>query len=104
MKRLLLVSILLFPFVMLAYWVYRGTTLMHDMAKDTEKKSTADRMDQYGQAARARLAPLFAAGKMAYPPARVVLVGFKQEKSLEVYAAGTNQSFAFIHTYPILAA
>lgn len=104
MKRLLLLSILLFPVVMLAYWVYRGTTLMHDMANDPAKKSTADRMEQYGPAARARLAPFFAATKIDYPPARVEFVGLKQEKLLEVYAAGTNQPFAFIHSYPILAA
>lgn len=104
MKRLILVSILLFPVVMLAFWVYRGTTLMHDMANDPEKKSTANRLAQYGPAARERMRPSFEAKRISYPPARVVLVGLKQEKLLEVYAAGSNQAPVFIRSYPILAA
>ncbi len=103
MKRLLLPAILFFPVAMLAFWMYRGTALRYDMVK-AEKKSMAERLDQYGPAARARLRPFFDAAKIAYPPARVVLVGLKQEKLLEVYAAGTNQPLAFVHTYSILAA
>ena len=103
MKRLLLPVILFFPVAVLAFWMYRGLSL-HDMERNAEKKSMTDRLEQYGPAARARLLPFFDAAKIAYPPARVVLVGLKQEKLLEVYAAGTNQSPVFIHTYPILAA
>jgi len=104
MKRLKLASILLFPVVMLVFWVYWGTTLRRDMVKDAGKKSTADRLEQYGPAARARLQPFFAAAGIAYPPARVVVAGLKQEKVLEVYARGTNQAPAFVRSYPILAA
>src|SRR4051812_43048907 len=104
MKRLIAPAILLFPFLMLAGWVYWGTTLKQDMAADSAKKPPAERLAQYGPAARARLQPFFAANKISYPPARVILVGLKQEKLLEVYAAGTNQPAAFIRSYPILAA
>ncbi len=104
MKRFALAGILLFPFTMLAFWVYWGTTLRHDMAADATKKTTAERLEQYGPAARTRLQPFFTAQKVAYPPARAVFVGLKQEKLLEVYAANSNQPPVFIRSYPVLAA
>jgi murein L,D-transpeptidase YafK len=64
----------------------------------------AERLDQYGQKARARLLPYFQKQSVGYPPAQLVLVGLKEEKELQVYAkTGTNQ-FQFIRTHPILAA
>jgi len=104
MKRLIVPAILLFPPIMLAFWVYWGTTLRQDMAADSAKKTTADRLEQYGSAARARLRPKFEGAKIAYPPARVIFVGLKEEKVLQVYAANTNQAAAFVASYPILAA
>lgn len=42
---------------------------------------------------------------MAYPPARVVLVGLKQERVLEVYAGKAGEgALRFIRSYPVLAA
>lgn len=52
---------------------------------------------------RARLRGDFEAAGVPYPPPRVVLAGFKEEKLLEVWAsAGT--SFKRVKTYPVLAA
>lgn len=104
MKRLILPAILSFPFLMLAFWVYWGTTLRRDMAADVSRKTTAERLAQYGPAARARLQPSFDARKVPYPPARLILVGLKQEKTLLVYAANSNQPPVFIRSYAILAA
>ena len=104
MKRVLLISILLFPPLMLAIWVLFGANLMRHMANDPERKSVAERLQQYGPASRARLKPLFEARNISYPPARLALVGLKSEKRLEVYASAENKPFAFITAFPVLAA
>jgi murein L,D-transpeptidase YafK len=52
----------------------------------------------------ARLKPYFAAAHVAYPPARVALVGLKQERELLVYAAGPDGAMRWLRSYPILAA
>jgi hypothetical protein len=104
MKRLLLPAILLFPIFLLCFWVYRGMSLHQDMSNDPAALFLASRLAQYRPAARARLQPFFEAAQVNYPPARVVLLALKQEKILEVYAAGTNQDFRFVHAYPIVAA
>ena len=67
-------------------------------------KSVADRVKEYGSAARSRLKPAFHKAEVSYPPKRVVFVGIKAEKRLEVYAAGADGSARLVHTYPILAA
>jgi hypothetical protein len=66
------------------------------------EKSVAGRLRQYGTAARGRLAPAFRRAGVGYPPRTLVLVGLKQEKLLQVYAAGPDGKQAFIRTYPIL--
>lgn len=68
------------------------------------RASVADRLAEYGPAARTRLAPAFAAAGVAYPPARLILVGLKDEMRLEVWAADAAGPFRFVHVYPILAA
>ncbi len=69
-----------------------------------QRATVADRLAQYGPAARARLAPAFAAVGATYPPARLTLVGLKDERRLEVWAADASGPFRFVRAYPILAA
>jgi hypothetical protein len=64
-------------------------------------QAIADRVGQYGPAARARLAPFFAAAGIAYPPERFVLLGFKLERELHLLASGSGHDFTFIRSYPI---
>lgn len=61
------------------------------------------RIAEYGPAARARFEPRFRDAGVAYPPNRLVLVGLKAERELEVWA-DSGESFRRIHTYPLLAA
>ncbi len=68
------------------------------------KASIADRLAQYGPAARARLKPRFDAIGVAYPPKKIILVGLKQERQLEVWVSGNGKQFKRLHTYPILGA
>lgn len=64
----------------------------------------ADRLDQYGGAARTRLDPYFAKQKIAYPPEKLVFIGLKEEKVLQVYAKSGTNDFKFVREYPIQAA
>lgn len=64
----------------------------------------AERLEQYGASARARLSPFFKQAKVAYPPQQLVFVGLKEEKSLQVYAKSGTNGFKLVRSYPILAA
>lgn len=68
------------------------------------KKTVAQQLDQYGPAARARLAPFFAKQSVPYPPRSLVLVAVKDEDRLEVHAADSAGKLRFIRAYPVLAA
>ncbi len=64
----------------------------------------AERLTQYGPAARERLKPSFAKLGLAYPPKSIVLVGLKQERVLEVWVSGDGKKHQLLKTYPILGA
>jgi murein L,D-transpeptidase YafK len=68
------------------------------------KKTVEERVEQYGEAARARLAPDFEKIGIAYPPERIVLVGLKWEGVLEVWVSEDEGTFKRLKTYPILGA
>jgi murein L,D-transpeptidase YafK len=62
-----------------------------------------DRVREFGAIVASRLAPDFKKAGVSYPPELVALLGFKQERTLELYAAGADGEFRFIRSYPILA-
>lgn len=66
--------------------------------------TVAERLEQYGPAAHARLSAHFEKQKVAYPPHELVFVGLKKERILEVYARSGTNGFKPIRSYPILAA
>ncbi len=68
------------------------------------KKTVDDRLKEFGEIVRQRLEPKFQAVGLPYPPARVTLLGFKQERLLEVHAAASDGLFRFVRSYPVLAA
>ncbi|MGB6977190.1 MAG: L,D-transpeptidase family protein [Gammaproteobacteria bacterium] len=51
-----------------------------------------------------RLKPYFARAQVAYPPARMALLAFKEEKRMELWARNRGTRWTFIRSYPILAA
>ena len=68
-------------------------------------RTVEQRVAEIGPAARQRLEPHFRAAGLSYPPTRVVLVGLKEERRLDVYAsAGGGEALRFIRSYPIIAA
>ncbi len=68
------------------------------------RATVADRLEQYGPAARERLGPYFEAAGVTYPPAQLTLIGIKDTKVLEVWARSPDSPFRLIRTYPILGA
>ncbi len=74
------------------------------MQKLQGKATVADRVAQYGPTVNARWNPFFQTASVLYPPQKLVLVGLKQEKRLEVYAANNDGTPRFIRSFPMLAA
>jgi len=68
------------------------------------RATVADRLEQFGPQSRDRLRPFFEAKGVPCPPGKVVLVGMKTEKMLEIYASDGSGEFKFIRSYPVLAA
>ncbi len=69
-----------------------------------KEETIPSRLKAFGPKVEGRLRPAFDAAGVAYPPARVVLAAFKEEKRLELYAAGEGGALRRIRTYPIHAA
>lgn len=79
--------------------------IAHEVASRLKgRKTVADRLAQYGAAARARLAPSFAGANLSYPPDRVTLAYFKHERRLDVFASAVNAPLRFLRSYPSTAA
>lgn len=68
------------------------------------KATLSDRVEQYGPRVRESLAPTFRAAGVQYPPDRVTIAAFKNERALEVYASRGSARMHFIKSYPILGA
>ena len=66
--------------------------------------SIEDRLRQYEPTAGVRLKDRFDAAGVSYPPARLTLVGLKEEKKLQVYAPASDGHMQLVYEYPILAA
>ncbi len=67
------------------------------------KKTVNEVLADIGADASERLLPWFEQAKVAYPPQRLALLGFKAEKRLEVWAE-KEAAWIRIRSYPILAA
>jgi hypothetical protein len=67
-------------------------------------RTVADAVGEFGPRAEARFAPACRARGLPWPPARVRLLAFKEERRLEVWAAGEKGGFARIGAFPVLAA
>lgn len=66
------------------------------------KKTVSDRVAQFGDVVRMRLAPQFTSTGVAYPPQSVTLVGLKAERMLQVWVSGGDGKWSHLRDYPIL--
>jgi hypothetical protein len=67
-------------------------------------RSVEDVVRTLGPAARQRLRPHFERAQVPYPPARATLVILKEERRLELWAAGAQGPWRFVRSYEVLAA
>lgn len=65
--------------------------------------TVADALRRYGAAARARMRPFVTRAGITYPPRRLALLVFKQERRLSVWAED-RKGWRFLRAYPVLAA
>src|SRR5205085_9154507 len=63
-------------------------------------RTVADVLAQYGGTAHARLGPYFKRAGVAYPPKRVALLVFKQERRLAVWVADAKGPWRYLRDYP----
>ena len=67
-------------------------------------ETVASRLKQIGPQTRARWKPFFDAKQVAYPPQKILLVGLKAEKQLQIYAPDSQNHWQLVRAMPILAA
>ena len=106
-KRVVIIGVLVVGFLLALspFAKMAAKRALHYAYHSSQKQYTvAQRLEQYGEPARKRWAPAFEAAAVAYPPRSIVLVGFKQEKRLDVIAGPEGGPLRFIRSYPILAA
>jgi hypothetical protein len=85
-------------------WGQLGIAWDYAMMRLHRPYTVEDRLAQFGDAARQRLAPYFASAGVAFPPESVTMLAFKDSGTLELYARGFGQSWTFVRAYPVLAA
>jgi hypothetical protein len=68
------------------------------------ERTTADAVAEFGPRAEARFGPACRAAGIPWPPPRVRLLAFKEERRLEVWVAGEKGGFAMAGACPVLAA
>jgi hypothetical protein len=81
-----------------------GRTLIGLAFARSGSHTVESRLEQFGEAARARLAPGFAAAGISLPADEVALLAFKDSGELQLYARTAGGDWRFVHRYPILAA
>ncbi|MDI9818225.1 murein L,D-transpeptidase family protein [Legionella sp. PL877] len=58
---------------------------------------------KYGLKTEPELMRFFAQANIAYPPTEITLLAFKKERRIELWAKNENQSWRYIHAYPLTA-
>jgi len=68
------------------------------------RHSVEERLAQVEDVALERLLPWFAAAGLEFPPAKAVLLAFKEEQRIDLYAGTPGEGIHWIRSYPVLAA
>jgi hypothetical protein len=76
--------------------------LMSDITKPTY--TIDQRLAEFGPDARKRWQPYFDRAGLSYPPKRLVFLGLKLERQLNIYAAGPDDRLKFLRTIPVQGA
>lgn len=68
------------------------------------RSTVAERVAQFGPGVHGRLLPRFAELQISYPPRAITILGFKQERVLELWVSADGVSYSLLKAYPILGA
>ena len=74
------------------------------IAASERPATVAGVLAKYGEQASREFRPVCRRAGIQYPPKRIYLLAFKQERILEVWGANARGRYARLATYPILAA
>lgn len=89
-------------------YLYAGLALaaglMPQETRVERPRTVDDRLKEFGGRCDALWSGRCGKAKLPYPPARVMLLGLKAEKRLEVFAATADGPWSFLAEVPILAA
>ncbi len=88
----------------LVFWKYGRALWVPVMQANAGQRTVRSVIRLFGPKAEFRLKPYFRKAGVPYPPARVVLLGLKAEKQLELWAKGPRGRFRYIRSYRIRAA
>ncbi len=86
-------------------WIFRGR--IREALADSgisSRRTAEDVVAQHGDRTRESLESLCRAHGVAWPPARLRLLAFKEERRVEVWVANADGPYARVRTYAILAA
>ena len=72
------------------------------MARDWQNATFAA-VNKYSYNAERRLLPYFQGAGVAYPPKKVAILAFKNERKVELWAKQANDQWHFIRHYPLTA-
>jgi hypothetical protein len=100
----LFISLCIFALCAVAFRAHLAAQLTNATHTMTSEKTVADRLTEFGHVVHARLGPRFREIDVRYPPKKLVLVGLKQERQLELWVSEGSHHFRFLKSYPILAA
>lgn len=103
MRRGLQVALILALGALLV-WLLRQFLLPRSHPLPPSPRTTEQVLAAIGADTDARLTPYFQQAGVPYPPERIALLAFKDEKRLELYAREIDGPFIFIRSWPILAA
>jgi hypothetical protein len=100
----LLIFLCVFALCAVAFRAHLAAQITNATHAMTGEKTVADRLAEFGDVVHARLGPRFREIDVTYPPKKLILVGLKQERRLELWVSDDSHEFRFLKTYPILAA
>lgn len=90
-------------FVLAGFYFFWRTIWFPKVVGVSGMRTVADVIELYGASADADLQAKFAVAGVIYPPASLTFIALKQERTLEVWAPGSNAP-VMVAAYPILAA
>lgn len=105
MKKKIITYILIAIAVGLVPFYQFGKSIWYPVVlKVNGKQTVSEVIAKYKESTQANLAPIFEKSGIQYPPNKLALVAFKDEKMLHLLAANSDNHYKPIISYPIQAA